>query len=485
MLNLFTLRNSRKTQETMDRNNKKRFELRKDMVAIFTLAFLSMVIIAPFFDNQDQLNVYSGFISLTFKNNLYYSYTYSYPPLAEFLDWPFLSLLSYFYPVSNWTINLVLAKSVTEQISYLSTTVFSPLFNLFYKLPMIIATLVTSMILFATLQKLGYSYLTAKRVTVFYLFNPFVLYEASVHSPIDCYVPLILLVFIYSLSIKKPFLSGLISSFGALIILFPAYLLLLSLFYYLVPLFLTKNHRLKNAAKTFFFIVAGASIPIILTLPYLENFLFLSNLSVTSSSLIVNLSNIDFWGTLNSSFGIFPIFSNNYTEGLSTILRILDLFIFSVVGIVMGLNISRTCYSIRTIYQSNLYFCTLAIVLLFLTTPGSTPEAFIWFLVLLLIMSLERQRLFISYVLVSLWGLMWELLFLAGPLYYLLSFSAYLYPSWNKLLIALVLSYWHSTWGSPLHNFLWNFTSIFGGSLIFFTVYLIFKKIGNSYRHIE
>jgi hypothetical protein len=485
MFRHFSLQNSGNSQETMDINNKRPLELRKDMYIIFTLGFLSMVFISPFFDNQDQLNIYSGFISLTFKNNLYYSYLYSYPPLAEFLDWPSLSLLSYFYPVNNWTINLVLAKSVTERITFLSTTVFSPLFNLFYKLPMILATIGTSIILFGTLQKLGYSYLTAKRVTVFYLFNPFVLYEASVHSPIDCYVPFILLVFIYSLFRKQPFLSGLISSFGALVILLPAYLLVLSLFYYLVPLFLDKNHRLKNVMKTFFFLVAGASIPIMLTLPYLENFIFLSHLSVTSSSLIVNLSNIDFWGALNSSFGIFPISSNNFTVGLSMSLRILDLLIFSIIGIVMGVNVSRTSYISKSIYQSNLFLCTMAMIILFLTTTGSTPQALIWFLVLILILSVEKPVLFVSYVLLSIWGLMWEVLFLAGPLYYLLSFSTFFYPSWNQLLITLTLSYWNLTWGSSLHFFLWNFTSIFGGSLIFFTIYLMLRKERSSNHYIK
>ena len=131
------LKNSKTEKKNDNMGNRKLFEMQKDMFGLYALAFLIMVIIAPFFDNQDQVNIYSGFISLTVNHNLYHSYFYSYPPLAEFLDWPFLSILSLFYPKANWFVNLVSAKGVVEQMSFLTIIVFSPLFNLFYKLPML------------------------------------------------------------------------------------------------------------------------------------------------------------------------------------------------------------------------------------------------------------------------------------------------------------------------------------------------------------
>lgn len=456
--------------------NRKVFEMQKDMFGLLFLAFLIMVIIAPFFDNQDQVNIYSGFISLTINHNLYYSYIYSYPPLAEFLDWPFLSILSSIYPTGNWIVSLVSAKGVVEQMSFLTIIVFSPLFNLFYKLPMILATLITSMFLFKTVIDLGFDYSKAKQITAIYLFNPFVIYEASIHSPIDCYVPLLIMIFLYSLFKKKPFLSGLISSIGALIIVFPIYFLILSIFYYLIPITLKRERRLKEVRKNILLLIIGTSIPIILTLPYLENFFFLSKLLTTHSSLLINMSNIDFWGALNSSFGIFPIISNNITEALSLLLRSADLFIFSLIGALMGVLGAKGDYKIKSQSNTILNLFTLSMILLFISDTGATPQAFIWFLILLLLVSIYKSSVFITYIAVSAWGLIWESLFLVVPFYYLLSFSTFFDPSLTNSLIGITLTYWSHTWGSSLHPFLWNFTSIFGGTLILFTVYLLIRN---------
>ena len=142
----------------------------------------------------------------------------------------------------------------------------------------------------------------------------------------------------------------------------------------------------------------------------------------------------------------------------------------------MGVLGAKGDYKIKSQSNTILNLFTLSMILLFISDTGATPQAFIWFLILLLLVSIYKSSVFITYIAVSAWGLIWESLFLVVPFYYLLSFSTFFDPSLTNSLIGITLTYWSHTWGSSLHPFLWNFTSIFGGTLILFTVYLLIRN---------
>ena len=458
-------------------------------VVLILLSSIIMLVVSPWFDNVDQFNVYSGFISLYYTHNLYSLYVYSYPPLPVYFDWIPLTLLHLFVPFSNWNSYSNIANSLAQQIGFLSPVVFAPLFNLAYKIPMIVSTVITAVLLLKIGKRIGLPKRKLDFFLTLYLFNPFIIYESAIHAPIDCFIPPLVTGFVYTITFRKPFAAGFITSIGIFTIIFPTYLLVLFAGFFVTQLILGGKTNWKNPSRDLLLFLAGVSLPVIILLPYLGNFIHLiEGLFVPGSTLFLSYSNTGIWGIFNSSFGILSTLGREntkfFTLYISHIILLVDVFLFILVGVFIANNEKAYQRDDNIKLIKNCKLLTLSILILLIGLTDANPWGYLWFLPLLLIVALGNKLLTAIYIATSSWALIFEVFFLGGPIFNLFPLSIYTHVISAQTLVNLSLRFWNYFWVSHQH-FLWNFSSLTGGILLLISISFVALSKTDRESHLK
>ncbi len=196
---------------------------------------LRLVLAAYTSDSGDFEVWYIAFLNMASGlGSPYYTMHYSYPPIWAYFMLPSTSAtLLFFNPYQLGT------------RAYLGSTLVSatsPFFNIAHKLPIFIAEIFVGLLIYDQVKKYRNENM-AHKAFVLWFFNPLVLLIGSIDGQIDILATLMLvLAFCFFLE-KKYFLSGTSIAIGAMVKIFPLYLLPL---YLIFPLKLVFDKHLKS-----------------------------------------------------------------------------------------------------------------------------------------------------------------------------------------------------------------------------------------------
>jgi hypothetical protein len=445
-------------------------------LGLILLSAITMLAISPWINDPDQQNVFSGFVALYYAHNLYSGLAYSYPPLAAYFEFIPLFILHLIVPIDRWSVYSYAAQSLAERITYLSPVVYSPAFDFAYKIPMIASTLITGVLLLKIGKTVGLERKKLDFLLISYIFNPFVIFEASIHSPIDCFAAPIITGFVYAFSLRKHFTAGLLLSIGVFTISFPGYLIVLASAVYVTRIILWRRDFSRDSLINLSKFFTGMMLPAGILYEYLGNFIHLYiNIYNPGGSLFVGFSNSGIWGIFNSYFGIFSLISKEYTVFFNVyfpkFLSVGLLTLFFVAGIFIALFERKKEKYYGYSFVDNSKFIILVLIAFIFFTPGSNPWWYLWFLPLLLLNGAKYKPLMAIYYAFSIWGLFFETILLGDPIFNSFSLSVFVHAISDTSIVITSLAFWN--FFSSYHFFFWNFSSLTGGVILLVAIALI------------
>lgn len=146
----------------------------------------------------------------------YFTMYYSYPPVWAYFMLPFSSIV---LPFSNpYQLG---ARVYLENHIYSAT---SPFFNILYKLPIFLAEILVGLLIYAQIKKHKNEKM-AYKAFILWFFNPLVLLIGSIDGQMDALAALMVVLAFCFFMEKKYFLSGTSIAIGAMVKIFPLYLL--------------------------------------------------------------------------------------------------------------------------------------------------------------------------------------------------------------------------------------------------------------------
>lgn len=381
------------------------------------IGLTARLLLAPF--TGTTFDIYPGYaslVSLLGGSPLYGERAFSYPPLFVILVFPLVFLLSLFVEPASFAACPPSVYELSLVVGTISPVVTSPLFNLVYKIPMILADLLVGAIIFRFLSEEPTSQKQAKKAYLFWFLNPLVIHVSAVHGAFDSICVLFTLIAVVFLIKERYFDAGIALGLGVVTKVYPIYL---------VPLFLgavvgrslfarVSGRRVRSMIflRNLFAIgLGGVLVALLFFMPLLD---FLDALSVRASTPVISGMNAGFIQYL-------PFMNTIAGFDLNTVL-IQTVFLMFMVGTTttVAILLARTWARNGEPRQKAIILsaCMMSMIAVF-TLPSTFPQYFLWFIPFLALLSEDRQML-VALILFSLGGLLWE--------YTIQGILAYFYP---------------------------------------------------------
>jgi hypothetical protein len=224
--------------------------------AIIIGMLLRLVLAAYTSDSGDFEVWYIAFLNMVSGlGSPYYTMYYSYPPVWAYFILPSTSFtLLFFNPYQLGT---------RAYLGGIVVSATSPFLNIAYKFSIFLAEIFVGLLIYDQVRKYKNENI-AYKAFILWFFNPLVLFMGSIHGQMDTFATLLLVLAFCFFMEKKFFLSGTSIAIGAMVKIFPLYILPLYLVFILKLVFdkhlKSKFSVVKNTASHYFSIFSGLSL---------------------------------------------------------------------------------------------------------------------------------------------------------------------------------------------------------------------------------
>ncbi|HXX88540.1 MAG TPA: hypothetical protein VEH86_08860 [Candidatus Acidoferrum sp.] len=202
---------------------------RHPLLGLFLIGLAIRLALAPFSaDPYDVSTFFTVTNDLLAGLNVYTTNSFSYPPLWAYAMHPAIGLTSLFVSPKLLGVSIS-TQSLTLENWQLPAVVTSPLFNLLFKLPLIVADVLIGLILYKITRDLR-NEKQAKIAFILWFLNPLVILIDSVQGQFDVLPTLMVVLAFCLLCNRNYFASGIAIGLGFLFKISPIYLAPLYLF---------------------------------------------------------------------------------------------------------------------------------------------------------------------------------------------------------------------------------------------------------------
>jgi len=353
------------------------------------------IILMPFFIWPH--DIVAQFFSLTSVLNHYDPYSLSvsmYPPFIYMLFYPLLLIASKIGLVFRFFVFPVTFKAA--MFTQLITPIFGdPTFLIFWKSPLLIFDLLTSLLVYALTKELTGNPSKAKKGFILWFFNPFVLITSYVHGAFDIVAVFFIMLGIYFLSKNKYLLSGISFGFGGITKISPFLIAIpLSFLVFLKDPDEPKSVFSHKRWSNFVTILVGCAIPIVISIPWNINY-YHQLVSSTLNELSIN-------GGLNQWF--FAANENLRVTILNPNLNLLrDLFYFYPLISLIPLILLRKSLWNSKIHLKTILLCSLlSLIVVYFVSPASVaPQYILWIVPILTVISMKNRYFYLPLAILS------------------------------------------------------------------------------------
>lgn len=391
----------------------------RDVLPIIVVGLLVRLIVAPWTScPYDIYPFYRASVDMLSGAGVYGHAYLSYPPLSAIVFYPFIAILSLFLDPSNFgsvQYSMVGAAQITGMLVPFVT---HPLFNLSFKLPLIISDLLLGITLYRFVrERRGKD--SAKKVFILWFLNPLVIWISSIAGQIDVLPAFMTLIAFISFYRREYLFAGLALGIGIFLKLYPIYLFI----FYLTFLFWKEfdNRHVRASLlrlEGFYTMLIGGLISLIVVLPSL----------LTSDKMLdfifrrtgsTNYGGLNFWFFVPAlpSEGLLPDILPSVI-GLPTFVFILMIILIFLASILIVRQYTRKKIDeLNSMTIGNL----VVIGLIMFLQPVTNPQHMLWLFPVLSIALVDDKR----------WERKLYLLTILALLYFIWLQSAYalIYPA--------------------------------------------------------
>lgn len=350
--------------------------------------------------------------------NIYTTNSFSFPPLWAYIEYPNLGLISFFTSPKLLGVRMDALNLPVENWKF-PPIITSPLFNALCKLPLIIADVLISILIYNIVKELR-GKKSAKLSFLLWFFNPLIIFVDSVHGQFDV-LPTLMTVLSFCLFCKrKYFASGIAIGLGVLFKLYPVFL---------VPLYLFSVIKLETDKP------AGA----------LKNFKkmsfgclkFAAGMLISFSIFLLPLVNSNIFHNVFTrtkvitSLGGLSIFNIIYCPGFQWLLPIISRnsvmvsISLTILCIMMTMFVCVVSFFGRKNFLETFLFGHITILLtIYATSPTVNPQYILWILPFLILSYGLYHHNLIKLNVLSISALAF-LIGLSGPLFFLYSLAVF------------------------------------------------------------
>ncbi|MEM2944144.1 MAG: hypothetical protein QXN93_06350 [Methanomassiliicoccales archaeon] len=360
-------------------------------ICIFIIVGLAVrLLIAPWTScPYDIYPFYRGLIDILSGVGIYSHAYFSYPPLSILVISPSIAILSLFFDPINFGSFQPSMIEVSHVTGMLVPFVTHPLFNLFFKLPLIIADLVLGLSIYEFVKE-KWNVTDARKAFILWFLNPLVIWVSSVAGQIDVLpaaMTLISMVYFYR---RRYFFSGVALGLGVLFKVYPIYLFI---FYFVFLLSVALNgSTIKSVLRKFCqccSMICGGLVSGAILIPF-----FLA--STNMLDFVFRRTGSTSYGGLNLWFFIPALPSEGLLPSVLPIVIDFPLLIFIsiiVLAFVVSAIISRFYFNQDRDELIMLVTGNLAIIgLIMFLQPVTNPQHMLWLFPFLLILSASDAR---------------------------------------------------------------------------------------------
>jgi Gpi18-like mannosyltransferase len=361
---------------------------------ILILGLAIRLILAPISSWAPDVSVWYQTINDIFSGNGVYDLLhFSYPPLWAYIFTPFLKLAAHFLGPAFFGAEARIL-SISTKTFYDSVLITSPIFNLFFKTPLIIADTAVGFLIYDLVKK----YKTKRALLAFGLWflNPLVIFVTTIQGQFDVFTVLFVLLSFWAMLEKKFVISG---SALALATLFKFYPIVLFPLYFTFAILLNRDLKEKILGGSKF--ALGAILTFLLVLiPLIHSNIW--------TAVFRRTETINLGGGLNMHFFVFIPGAIKYLQ-FSPLLIIIKIFfwlgIFLLILIPLYLLLKKKInFQIMLTAQIVIILITLALIL-----PLTNPQYLIILLPFLILLLLIEKIWEYGYWLLSFFGFFYYL----------------------------------------------------------------------------
>lgn len=391
----------------------------RDVLPIIVVGLLVRLIVAPWTScPYDIYPFYRASVDMLSGAGVYGHAYLSYPPLSAIVFYPFIAILSLFLDPSNFgsvQYSMVGAAQITGMLVPFVT---HPLFNLSFKLPLIISDLLLGITLYRFVrERRGKD--SAKKVFILWFLNPLVIWISSIAGQIDVLPAFMTLIAFISFYRREYLFAGLALGIGIFLKLYPIYLFIFYLTFLFWKEFDNRHVRasLLRLEGSYAMLIGGlisliVVLPSLLTSDKMLDFIFRRTGSTSYGGL-----NFWFFVPALPSEGLLPDILPSVI-GLPTFVFILMIILIFLASILIVRQYTRKKIDeLNSMTIGNL----VVIGLIMFLQPVTNPQHMLWLFPVLLIALVDDKR----------WERKLYLLTILALLYFIWLQSAYalIYPA--------------------------------------------------------
>ncbi|MDH7508767.1 MAG: glycosyltransferase family 87 protein [Methanomassiliicoccales archaeon] len=379
---------------TISRKTTSLFPLRfggvRNLLLIILVGLIVRLIVAPWTScPYDIYPFYKASVDKLAGLGVYGHAYLSYPPLSVIISYPFIAMLSLFLDPSDFGSIQYSMVGVAQTTGMLVPFVTHPLFNLSFKLPLIISDLLLGITLYRFVRERKGKDL-AEKVFVLWFLNPLVIWISSVAGQIDVLPAFMTVIALINFYRREYFFAGLALGIGVFLKIYPIYLFI----FYLTFLFSREfDSRCVQASllrlRGFYAMVVGGLISLIAVLPFfltsdkMLDFIFRRTGSTSYGGL-----NFWFFVPALPSEGLLPDILPSVI-GLPTFVFILMIIlIFLVSALIVRQYANKELDELRSMTLGNIA----VIALILFLQPVTNPQHMLWIFPMLLIALVDDKR---------------------------------------------------------------------------------------------
>jgi hypothetical protein len=364
-------------------------------------------------------DIYPGYLaimSLLGGGTIYDERAFSYPPLFLVLLYPLMLALSLIIEPASFAQTPSDVSEFSIHYGTISPTITSPIFNLVYKSPMIIADMLIGLQLYHIVWETSQNESSARKAYMLWILNPLVIQVSAVHGSFDSICVFFAVLAVYRFKDARYFESGAYLAFGILTKIFPVFLIPVLLAALAGKSLADDSQFLRVRILSLFkgtigMALGGLLVIMVFILPLMD---FLGALNTRAAFTDIsgfNLLFIQYWPSLGWSNGIpyDAAFIQNF-------LYATEYSLLGLLGVLVALFYWKHGSSDPEILFTSVALSSMVVVF---TLANSYPQYFLWFIPFLALLS-NKRGVSEAILLFSFAGLIWE--------YAIQGILAYLYP---------------------------------------------------------
>jgi len=233
-------------------------------VGTIILGLILRCALAPYTSDSCDVEVwYKLTSSLIYGAGIYELMYWSYPPISAYIFGFFTKIAALFFNPANFAIEIPeLYPTYRITGGILKNTITSPIFNFSIKLPLIIADLLISYILYKFIYEITHNIKKAKCAFILFFLNPLVITVSSLHGAMEPIVTLFLVLMAFHLFKRNYFFTGIFWIFSILTKLLPIYFLplMITLIILQEAIIPKPKKRLPYIIRNLFFLFFGVLV---------------------------------------------------------------------------------------------------------------------------------------------------------------------------------------------------------------------------------